>query len=102
MPRISRRWRTGSCRVTKTSWRMRNSSPAKPPVLSLILCWRNDAYMGNSVWRLETTLNYTCDRVHALGREDDVEVIVADWGSEVPLAEVVALGPAAARMVSFL
>src|SRR4051794_2589022 len=28
------------------------------PVLSLILCSRNDAYMGNSRWRLETTLNF--------------------------------------------
>ncbi len=70
--------------------------------LSLILCSRNDAYMGNSLWRLETTLNYVGDRVRSLGLDDDVEVIVADWGSEVPLAEVVALGPAAARIVSFL
>ena len=28
------------------------------PLLSLILCSRNDRYMGNSLWRLETALNY--------------------------------------------
>ncbi len=78
------------------------SSPATSPVLSLILCSRNDAYLGNSRWRIETALNYVGDRVRLLGREDDVEVIVADWGSEIPLADVVALGPAAARVVSFL
>lgn len=78
------------------------SASAKRPVLSLILCSRNDAYMGNSRWRLETTLNYVGDRVQALGREDDVEVIVADWGSGIPLADVVSLGPSAARIVSFL
>ena len=78
------------------------SDPGKPPVLSLILCSRNDVYLGNSRWRLETALNYVGDRVRSLGREADVEVIVADWGSEIPLAEVVALGPAAARIVAFL
>ena len=72
------------------------------PLLSLILCSRNDAYMGNSRWRLETSLNYVGERVHALGRSADVEVIVTDWGSEVPLGNVVRLGPAASRIVSFL
>ncbi len=72
------------------------------PILSLILCSRNDAYMGNSRWRLETALNYVGDRVRSLGREHDVEIIVTDWGSDVPLRDVVALGPAAADIVSFL
>jgi len=72
------------------------------PALSLILCSRNDEYMGNSRWRLETTLNYVGDRVEALGRADDVEVLVTDWGSDVPLRDVVKLGPAAARIVSFV
>ena len=72
------------------------------PILSLILCSRNDAYMGHSRWRLETALNYAGDRVRLLGREHDVEIIVADWGSDVPLSDVVALGPAAVGIVSFL
>ncbi len=72
------------------------------PLLSLILCSRNDAYMGNSRWRLETALNYAADRIEAAGRSQDVEVLVADWGSEVPLRDVVRLSPAAARLVSFL
>ena len=72
------------------------------PALSLILCSRNDEYMGNSRWRLETALNYVGERVAALGRAEDVEVLVADWGSDVPLREVVALGPAAADIVSFV
>jgi hypothetical protein len=71
-------------------------------VLSLILCSRNDQYMGNSRWRLETTLNYVAQRVQELEREEDVEVLVADWGSTVPLTDVVQLSPAAAKIVSFL
>jgi hypothetical protein len=75
---------------------------ATGPVLSLILCSRNDEYMGNSRWRLETTLNYVAEQVEAVGRVDHVEVLVADWGSEVPLSEVIRLSPVAARIVSFL
>jgi hypothetical protein len=72
------------------------------PALSLVLCSRNDAYMGNSRWRLETALNYVGGRVASIGAEDRVEVIVADWGSEVPLRDAVALAPAAARITKFL
>jgi hypothetical protein len=74
----------------------------KVPVLSLILCSRNDEYMGNSRWRLETTLNYAADQVEALGRADDIEILVADWGSEIPLREVLRVTPAAARLVRFM
>jgi hypothetical protein len=58
--------------------------------------------MGNSLWRLQTTLNYVAEEVSALGRMDDVEVVVTDWGSERPLREVLQLTPAATRIVSFL
>jgi hypothetical protein len=72
------------------------------PILSLILCSRNDQYMGNSLWRLQTTLNYVAQNVHEIGREEDIEVLVADWGSEVPLRDVLILSPATARIVSFI
>lgn len=74
----------------------------KKPTLSLILCSRNDEYMGNSRWRLETTLNYVADQVEVLGRTKDVEVLVADWGSDIPLRDVLRLTPAAALIVSFI
>jgi hypothetical protein len=78
-----------------------NDSP-RNPVLSLILCTRNDQYMGNSRWRLETTLNYTANKVYELGREEDVEMIISDWGSDIPLRDVLRLNPAATRIVSFV
>ena len=72
--------------------------------LSLILCSRNDHYMGDSRWRLETALNYVAERVQEIGprARDAVEVLVADWGSEIPLRDVLRLTPAAARIVSFV
>ena len=72
------------------------------PLLSLVLCSRNDAYMGNSRWRLETTLNYIARRLEAIGRSSDVEVLVTDWGSDVPLRDEVSLVPAARDLVSFV
>jgi hypothetical protein len=70
--------------------------------LSLILCSRNDEYMGNSRWRLETTLNSLGDRVRALGRAHELEVLVTDWGSTAPLRDVIRLAPPAAEIVSFV
>ena len=77
-------------------------NPSKKPVLSLILCSRNDQYLGNSRWRLQTALNYLAQKVHELGREEEVEVIVSDWGSEIPLHSVLELNSIAERMVSFV
>lgn len=79
-----------------------SSNHPRKPVLSLILCSRNDQYMGNPVWRLQTTLNYTAQNLQELGREDQVEIIVADWGSDIPLYKVLQLSPVAARIVSFV
>jgi len=72
------------------------------PRLSLILCSRNDSYLGNSRWRLQTTLNYTSARIEELGSAADVEIVVADWGSEVPLSSVMALLPAADSITRFV
>jgi len=58
--------------------------------------------MGNSLWRLQTSLNYVAQMVYELSREEDVEVLVADWGSEIPLRDVLELSPSAARIVSFI
>lgn len=81
------------------------SSPSerfKKPILSLLICARNDKYQGNSVWRLQTALNCTAQNVHDLGKEGDVEIVVIDWGSDTPLSDVLPLTPAAARIVSFM
>jgi hypothetical protein len=90
--------------ITMQNNRSQTSFPnhSRKPVLSLILCSRNDQYMGNSLWRLQTTLNYTAQNVSELGRESDVEIIITDWGSKIPLREALELTPAAARITSFI
>ena len=74
----------------------------RKPTISLVLCSRGDEYQGNSLWRLQTALNYLGKTVYELGRQEDVEVIVADWGSETPLRNLLKLTTEAAKLVSFM
>lgn len=82
---------------------MRHSSAnTVGPILSLVLCSRNDEYMGNSLWRLRTVLEYTASKISVLGQSGEVEILVTDWGSDKPLRDVLDLSPDAAKLVSFV
>ena len=72
------------------------------PLISLILCSRNDSYMGNSRWRLETSINLALLNAKDANFLDKLEIIVTDWGSEVPLSEVLTLVPEAKGKVKFV
>ena len=50
------------------------------PLISLILCSRNDSYMGNSRWRLETSINLALLNAKEIGLLDEIEIIVSDLG----------------------
>lgn len=71
-------------------------------VLSLIICSRNDNYMGDPMWRLSTSINYVSQKVHVLNRQHQVEIVVADWGSTEPIAEVIQLSKQAAAITRFI
>ena len=71
-------------------------------LLSLILCSRNDCYMGNSRWRLETSINLALLNAQDADFLDKLEIVVSDWGSEVPLSEVLDLVPEAKSTVKFI
>ncbi|UCD77651.1 MAG: hypothetical protein JSW26_19850, partial [Desulfobacterales bacterium] len=75
-----------------------------PPskLLSILCQGRNDSYLGNFIWRLATVINQHSKNLHLLGCADQVELLVADWGSEVPLYETLELTPEARRQVKFL
>jgi hypothetical protein len=72
------------------------------PRLSLILCSRNDSWQGDPLWRLQTTLNFTAAEARAIGRLDELQIIVTDWGSTDPICESVALTEDAARVTRFI
>lgn len=82
--------------------RLMSERPPAGPTLSLILCSRNDSYMGNSVWRLETALNFVSARLAEIGRVEQAEIVLTDWGSAVPLHDTLRLTATARAVVRFL
>ena len=88
--------------MTTESMQVESSIKKSQTRLSFIITARNDNYGGNSNWRLETTLNYLAENLKKLDRLDEVEVIITDWGSEIPLDSVLSLNPAARLITRFL
>jgi hypothetical protein len=72
------------------------------PLLTLLIGARNDGYMGNFAWRLETCLNFLGDNLAAIGRLHDVEVLICDWNSPSPVHEMLALRPSIASITRFI
>lgn len=71
-------------------------------LLSICAMGRDDDYDPDFKYRLTTTLNYISRNLLQLGRLNDVEILVTDWGSEVPLAESLVLSPQAAEICRFI
>jgi len=58
--------------------------------------------MGNSRWRLETSINLALLNAKEIGLLDEIEIIVSDWGSEIPLSSVLSLVREAEGRVKFV
>lgn len=54
------------------------------------------------MWRAQTGINYLAARAVELGRQAEMEILVADWGSLDPVHKNIQLSQAAAQMTSFL
>lgn len=54
---------------------------------------RNDDYMGNFIWRLQTAMNKIADNLSLLpnGGVQRAEIVLCDWGSETKLIDVLQL-----------
>ncbi|MHB1687860.1 MAG: glycosyltransferase [Ignavibacteriaceae bacterium] len=71
-------------------------------LVTIIVQGRNDGYMGNFEWRLYTNLNKLSQVIHELGLVDEVQIILVDWGSEKPLANVLTLSEEAKNCLEFV
>jgi hypothetical protein len=58
--------------------------------------------MGNSRWRLETSINLALLNAKKADFLDKLEIIVSDWGSEIPLSDVLKLVPESKGRVKFV
>ncbi|NWF98010.1 MAG: glycosyltransferase [Nitrospirae bacterium] len=71
-------------------------------MLSIVLQGRNDDYMGNFVWRLSTNINKQAKDIFSLGYENQAEIILTDWGSKVPLKNVLMLNNEAKSLLRII
>lgn len=74
----------------------------KEPVLSICFAARNDSYTSDFEYRITTTLEFLAEESKIAGISDCFEVVIADWGSEVPLHESLSLSKGAARLAKFI
>lgn len=81
---------------------MKENSLDNRKLLSICTMGRNDDYTHDFIYRITTTLNYIGRNLSQLGRLDDVEFVITDWGSQVPLAESLSLSPEAAQISRFV
>ena len=51
-------------------------------ILTIATCGKNDDFAGNFVHRLELCLNKLIQNIDTLSLQDEVEILVTDWGSE--------------------
>jgi GT2 family glycosyltransferase len=58
--------------------------------------------MGNSRWRLETSINLALLNAKKADFLDQLEIVVSDWGSEIPLSDVLKIVPEAKGRVKFV
>ena len=68
-------------------------------MISIIVPARNDSYGGDFLWRLSACLNCNIINSWPCG---DCEFIVVDWGSDIPLHEVVTLDEITSMFVKFI
>ena len=71
-------------------------------LLSLCLSGRNDNYGFNFKRRFVQSMNFLAWSARKAGVEKQIEVVFADWNSEIPLSRVIRLSDGAAKMVRFL
>lgn len=74
----------------------------RDPLLSIFIPARNDGFMENFNYRLGTTIEYIAQNFAVLGRLQDVELIIVDWNSEVPLHNVLELSQEARSIVRYI
>ena len=74
----------------------------KSKLLSICMMGRDDDYMLDFQYRITTTINHLARSINNLGQQGKVEILVTDWGSQVPMAQSLELSPEAAEVCRFI
>jgi len=76
------------------------SKPSK--LLSICMFGRDDDYMLDFTYRITTTINHLSRSIKNLGLEKQIEILITDWGSHIPMAQTLELSSDAAEVCSFI
>ena len=71
------------------------------PYFIFCICGKDDDYMPD-FYSIETTINYICGEIDAVGKRAAFEIIFVDWGSKKPIHERVDLSANFKSLVNFL
>lgn len=71
-------------------------------LLSIVITGRNDNYLGDFKYRITTCINFLARSAEKINRLSDIELVVVDWNSEVPLYEVLSLSKEAEEITKFI
>jgi hypothetical protein len=66
------------------------------------MCGRNDNYLGDFKYRIQTSINYAGTSAIRAGLKHRIEIIVVDWNSDTPLSQELILLPGVAEICSFV
>ena len=58
--------------------------------------------MPDFLYRLETTINFLCNSIKAIQKEDYFEIIIVDWVSKEPLSQQLDIIKCSKKLLKFL
>ncbi len=76
--------------------------PGPRPFISFCMAGRDDGYTPDFRYRLKTTLEFLAAAIEGAGCQGEVDVVIADWGGEIPLSKCVHLNASACKIVRFV
>ncbi|CAK0768748.1 conserved hypothetical protein [Gammaproteobacteria bacterium] len=71
-------------------------------LLSIVLCGKNDNYLGDFKYRIQSAINYAGINCTKAGFQDMVEILIVDWNSDTPLSQELKLLPDAYDMCRYV
>ena len=72
------------------------------PLISFCTFGKNDDYMPDFLYRLETSINFISDALKKLKLDKKFEIIILDWASDKPFHEILNLRKSHSDLVRFI
>lgn len=72
------------------------------PLITLCICGKDDNYVDDFLYRIETTINYICQEIEGIKKEKHFELIIVDWASKKPMHDTLSLNSNLKSSVNFL